>query len=241
VPIVDHTPSADRWMTVGEAARTLGMSRTTLLAAEEAGLLSPSRTPGGHRRYSAAELTRYLQRSGVAALAPTGAVPEPDPGPSTSPPNLVAALRTALRTVAQAVDADSAGLYLRDGTGTLRFTAAFGVPRWLVERLTADPAPAPVVDAAGTGRARLFDAAAAAFPEPRSTGHGLAVALLRGGGALFLVRPVGRELLPAELRVVDALRELLVAVVEAERRAAALEHRLARIAELSGGGGQSTR
>ncbi|MCW2719113.1 MAG: hypothetical protein JWR81_2935, partial [Pseudonocardia sp.] len=40
------TPGA-RWLSVGEASRALGMSRTTLLAAEEAGLVAPMRTPGG--------------------------------------------------------------------------------------------------------------------------------------------------------------------------------------------------
>jgi hypothetical protein len=207
------------------------MSRTTLLAAEDAGLLAPLRTPGGHRRYSAAELTRYLQRSGSGPLAPA---PVPDPGPPAAPPIMVGALRTALRTVAHAVDADSAGLYLPDPTGALRFTAAFGVPRWLAERLAAAPAPVPVTDAAATGRTQLFDTAATAFPEPRSTGHGLAAALPRGGGALFLVRPAGRELLPGELRLVDALRELLAATIADQRRIAALEDRLARIAELTG-------
>jgi excisionase family DNA binding protein len=223
---------AERWMTVSEAAHALGMSRTTLLAAEEAGLLTPLRTPGGHRRYRADELTRYLQRSGSGPLAP--AAPDPDPAPPAATPSLVAALRTALRTVAQALDADSAGVYLRDPTGALRFTAAFGVPRWLAERLATEHAPTPVADAATTGRPHLFDAATAAFPEPRSTGHGLAVALPRGDGTLFLVRPTGRELLPGELRVVDALRELLASTVEDQRRIAALEARLARIAELSG-------
>jgi excisionase family DNA binding protein len=223
---------AERWMTVSEAAHALGMSRTTLLAAEEAGLLTPLRTPGGHRRYSAAELSRYLRRSGSGPLAP--AAPDPEPAPPAATPSLVAALRTALRAVARAVDADSAGVYLRDAAGALRFTAAFGVPRWLAERLAAEHAPAPVADAATTNRPHLFDAAAAAFPEPRSTGHCLAVALPGVDGVLFLVRPTGRELLPGELRVVDALRELLASSVEDQRRIAALEGRLARIAELTG-------
>jgi hypothetical protein len=192
------------------------------------------RTPGGHRRYSPAEITRYLQRSGSPSLPPAPVTSGPVPRPAITPPGLVAGLRTALRTVAQAVDADSAGIYLRDATGALRFTAAFGVPRWLAERLATDTAPGPVADAAATGRPQLFDAAAAAFPEPRSTGHGLAVALPGGDDAMFLVRPVGRELLPGELRVIDALRELLATTVADQRRIAALEDRLARIAELTG-------
>jgi excisionase family DNA binding protein len=226
-------PPADRWMTVGEAAHTLGMSRTTLLAAEEAGLLTPMRTPGGHRRYSAGELDRYLRRSGAAPLDPPAtAPPRPDPEPTAA--GLVAAVRGALRPVARAVAADSAALYLRDEPGPPRFTAAFGVPRWLAERLAAAPAPPAVVDAVATGRPQLFDAARAAFPEPRSTGHGAAVALPHGHGALVVLRPVGHELLPGELRLVESFGELIAAVVADQRRIAVLEQRLARIAALSG-------
>ena len=43
--------TAERWLSVSEAGRALGLSRTSLLAAEEAGLLASVRTPGGHRRY----------------------------------------------------------------------------------------------------------------------------------------------------------------------------------------------
>jgi excisionase family DNA binding protein len=220
---------AEQWMTVSEAAQSLGMSRTTLLAAEEAGLLVPMRTPGGHRRYSAAGLDRFRRRSGAEPRTPP---PAPEDDPPATTPGMVVALRGALRTAARALDAESTGLYLPDPAGALRFTAAFGVPRWLAERLAAEGAPEPVADAAATGRNRLFDAAAAGFPEPRSTGHGLAAALPRGG-VLFLVRPAGRELLPGELRVVDALRELLAAAVADQRRIAALEDRLARIGELA--------
>jgi len=45
----------ERWLSVSEAGRALGLSRTSLLAAEEAGLLASLRTPGGHRRYRPAD------------------------------------------------------------------------------------------------------------------------------------------------------------------------------------------
>ena len=228
--------SADRWLTISEAARSLGMSRTTLLAAEEAGLLRPLRTPGGHRRYSPAELGRYLRRAGMPpAQPPTG------PGPSGTappdPPELAAAVRSAVRPIVQVLDAECGGLY-RPHAGELRFTAAFGVPRWLTERLGTSPAPAPLVDAAGSGRHRLFDAARVGFPEPRASGHGLATPLRRDDeliGVLFLVRPPGRELLPGELRTVDAFGDLLATLVQDQQRIARLEHRLAQIAALSSG------
>ena len=51
------------WLTIGEACRVLGISRTTLLAAEDAALIAPARTPGGHRRYPADEVWALLRRS----------------------------------------------------------------------------------------------------------------------------------------------------------------------------------
>ncbi|OLS97500.1 hypothetical protein BJF90_10275 [Pseudonocardia sp. CNS-004] len=162
----------ERRLTVGEASRVLGLSRTTLLAAEEAGLLTAVRTPGGHRRYDPAELRRYAQRAGGAPAWGDGSAPEEPPAPPDTV-TIAATARAALRPLAQALEADSAGLYLMSA-GEPRFTAAFGVPRWLAERLSAAAPPAPVAQALGTRRPSLFDPAEAAFPEPRSTGHGVA-------------------------------------------------------------------
>jgi GAF domain-containing protein len=134
-----------------------------------------------------------------------------------------------------ALDAEYGGLYLLRGD-RLRFTAGFGVPRWLAERLAASAPPDPLVQAAGTAQHQLFDAARAGFPEPRASGPGIAVPLRTGDrttGVLFLVRAPGRELLGGELRVVEAFRDLLATLVEDRRRIADLEQRLARIAALS--------
>jgi excisionase family DNA binding protein len=222
----------ERWMTVSEAAHALGMSRTTLLAAEEAGLLAPMRTPGGHRRYSPAEVERYLGRSGARAPAPGPTRPAEEP---TDPAGLVLAVRAAVRPVVQALDGESGGLYLvRDDLP--RFAGGFGIPRWLGERLAADPPVGPIREAARSARTRLFDAADVGFPEPRSTGHVLAAPLTcedASTGVLFLVRPAGREFLPAELRVVDAFADLIGTVVADRLRVARLEQRLARIAALT--------
>ena len=46
-----------------EAAHYLGISLNTLYRMEKSGLLSPFRTPGGHRRYPVDMLDSYLERS----------------------------------------------------------------------------------------------------------------------------------------------------------------------------------
>lgn len=229
------------WLSVGAASRMLGLSRTTLLAAEGAGLVAPVRTPGGHRRYRLDELTRYLERVGgrpappPAVGAPHGAEPAGNRSPEP-PVGAGASMRAALRPIASALDADCVGLYL-DRPGGLRFCAAFGVPRWLAERLaTASTPPAPVAAARETGRPQQFDPAAAGFRGARAIGCGLAVVLPprdRAAGVLVVLTRPGRELLGGELRVVDAFAELIAAVVESRRRVGELEQRLDRIAALS--------
>ena len=59
-----HTPPADSeplpLLTAREAARYLRVSLSTLYRMEQQGLLSPLRTPGGHRRYTRVMLNDCL-------------------------------------------------------------------------------------------------------------------------------------------------------------------------------------
>ncbi len=221
-----------RWLAIGEACRALGISRTTLLAAEEAGLVTSARTPGGHRRYAAAELRRYLGPAGPF-------VPEPaeEPAPSGAPaidPGLAGAVRAAVRPVVRVLGGECGGLYL-EHRSVLRFAGAFGIPRWLGERLAEAPAPECVAGALPATRARPFDPADSAFPDARSTGHGAVVGLQAAAGpplgVLFVVLPAAP--LPAELAVVDGFAETLALLLTERARTAELEDRLGRIATLS--------
>ena len=78
-----RSAAGEKWLSVSEAGRALGLSRTSLLAAEDAGLLTPVRTPGGHRRYRPDDLRRYLHAAGArdgtdpAARRAAGAAPPP--------------------------------------------------------------------------------------------------------------------------------------------------------------------
>lgn len=56
-----HDPS--RNLTPREAANVLGVSIRTLYRWEDDGLISPRRTPGGHRRYPLADVEALLGRS----------------------------------------------------------------------------------------------------------------------------------------------------------------------------------
>jgi excisionase family DNA binding protein len=53
----------ERLIRAREAAAYLGVSLVTLRRMEKQGVLSPYRTPGGHRRYSLEMLEEYLENS----------------------------------------------------------------------------------------------------------------------------------------------------------------------------------
>jgi excisionase family DNA binding protein len=51
--------SGGHWLTVGEAAKFIGVSEPTLRKWTDAGRIAAFRTPGGHRRYLRAELEQF--------------------------------------------------------------------------------------------------------------------------------------------------------------------------------------
>lgn len=57
--------SMDGLLTAKEAAAFLHVSLNTLWRMERRNLITPYRTPGGHRRYSADMLRAYLERTRV--------------------------------------------------------------------------------------------------------------------------------------------------------------------------------
>ena len=59
-PVVVH----DDWLRVAEAAGLLGVSLNTLRRWTDAGRLACYRSPGGHRRYRAADIQALLQQAG---------------------------------------------------------------------------------------------------------------------------------------------------------------------------------
>ena len=56
---MNETESPD-WLTIGETARRLGVSVDTIRRWESAGKIAGIRTPGGQRRFPAAEVARIL-------------------------------------------------------------------------------------------------------------------------------------------------------------------------------------
>ena len=65
-----HVPAeAADWLTLGAAAKYLGVAQSTIRKWSDLGRVPTFYTPGGHRRYRRRDLDSFLERSGSAASA----------------------------------------------------------------------------------------------------------------------------------------------------------------------------
>ncbi len=60
------------WLTLGQAARFLGVAQSTIRKWSDAGRVPAFYTPGGHRRYRRADLETFLDRSGPGGRSKAG-------------------------------------------------------------------------------------------------------------------------------------------------------------------------
>jgi excisionase family DNA binding protein len=79
-PAVGSEPD---WLTLGQAAKYLGVAQSTIRKWSDQGRLPAFYTPGGHRRYRRADLDVFLERSGPGGRTKEGPVVlivDDDPG-----------------------------------------------------------------------------------------------------------------------------------------------------------------
>src|SRR6266545_4203299 len=62
------------WLTLGQAAKFLGVAQSTIRKWSDVGRVPAFYTPGGHRRYRRADLDLFLERSGPNARGREGPV-----------------------------------------------------------------------------------------------------------------------------------------------------------------------
>src|ERR1700716_54728 len=60
------------WLTLGQAARFLGVAQSTIRKWSDQGRVPAFYTPGGHRRYRRSDLEAFLDRSGPGGRAKSG-------------------------------------------------------------------------------------------------------------------------------------------------------------------------
>src|SRR5438046_7900335 len=60
------------WLTLGQAAKYLGVAQSTIRKWSDNGRVPAFYTPGGHRRYRRADLETFLERSGPGGKPKAG-------------------------------------------------------------------------------------------------------------------------------------------------------------------------
>lgn len=80
---------APEWLTLGQAARYLGVAQSTIRKWSDSSRLRAFYTPGGHRRFRRPDLEAFLERSGPSQ--------KPRPGPHVLIVDTDEALRGAVR------------------------------------------------------------------------------------------------------------------------------------------------
>ena len=69
------------WLTLGQAAKYIGVAQSTIRKWSDQGLLPAFYTPGGHRRFRRRDLDDFLARSGNAGRpGPIVLIVDDDPG-----------------------------------------------------------------------------------------------------------------------------------------------------------------
>jgi excisionase family DNA binding protein len=66
-PAALRTTEAD-WLTLGQAARFLGVAQSTIRKWSDSGRVPAFYTPGGHRRFRRADLKTFIEQSRPAHL-----------------------------------------------------------------------------------------------------------------------------------------------------------------------------
>jgi excisionase family DNA binding protein len=75
--------SDPEWLTLGQAAKYLGVAQSTIRKWSDQGRLPAFYTPGGHRRYRRSDLDAFLERSGPGGRSKEGPlvlIVDDDPG-----------------------------------------------------------------------------------------------------------------------------------------------------------------
>ena len=72
-PSLRRAPAGEHdWLTLGQAAKYLGVAQSTIRKWSDQGRVPAFYTPGGHRRYRKGDLDQFLERSGPSGTTSEG-------------------------------------------------------------------------------------------------------------------------------------------------------------------------
>lgn len=214
-----------RLLSMKEACQYLGLSRMTLIEAEERGLITPERTPGGHRRYTVEGLRAFLkttQRRYDALPLP----PQPQgafqltqfiadvQSRARAPDNT---LKEALRNLVLLLQLEMGAVYLIDDAGTLRLQATYGIPHWYFAAMTIMGGDSVAGEVLRGRQPRVYDSRARHdLPVQLEFGQGLCAPLIYQDEVLGCVHIIARhqhQFFPSEITIVTTIAVYLASLV----------------------------
>jgi len=111
------TAGQPEWLTLGQAAKYIGVAQSTMRKWSDVGRVSAFYTPGGHRRYRRSDLDKFLDRS----ASPPGGVTWTAAGPVVLIVDDDERLREYVR-----VNLEAEGYVVREAAGAAEGLAALG-------------------------------------------------------------------------------------------------------------------
>ncbi|MFQ6057279.1 MAG: GAF domain-containing protein [Anaerolineae bacterium] len=233
-----------RLLSMKEACHYLGVSRTTLLNIEGEGLISPARTPGGHRRYSIEELERVLSLSRDIF----GRRPSPrGPGVKFSLPHFIEELATspasteqimaeAIKQLVWLFQGDMGAIFTLDDEGSLRLQASYRLPDELIETLSRDSNEGVSARVLATKQPLVYSEAESEIPLPPGQAQGVCVPLIyrdTAMGVLHIISMNRYQFFPSEINVLSAIAIYLASLIVSSQYLRQYQQRLDELAFLN--------
>lgn len=213
-----------RLLTVKDACNYLGVSRMTLLKAEEKGLLKPEATPGGHRRYTLESLETYMhstraaheERQFVSPAQGGFLLPQFISRLSAQPVAPDELLNEALRNLVLLLQAEVGAVFVVDEGGQLRLHASFGIPHWVLKDLTVLGEQSLSTEALRRRQPLVYTTAESEIPLRLEGGQGICAPLIYRNESLGVVHVISShryQFFPSEINILATIAVYLASLI----------------------------
>lgn len=209
---------------IKNACNYLGVSRMTLLNAEERGLLTPERTQGGHRRYTKAMLDSYLQstrtewegRKFVSEQLQGFHLMEFIRNQNRQLTSIDEQRTNTLRNLVQLLDIEAGAIYLFNEGTQLYLYDSIGIPNWIVAESTILSRAGISAEVVRRCQPYIYDRNESEIPFHLEVGQGICAPLVYMNEVLGVVHLVSShrcQFFPSEVHIVSTIAVYLASLI----------------------------
>jgi PAS domain S-box-containing protein/excisionase family DNA binding protein len=213
-----------RLFSIKDACNYLGVSRMTLLTSESKGLIRPSRTPGGHRRYTLEMLEEFLQsnrnnyeeRKFMSHAQNSFVLPQFVSQLSGQPASQEAHLNEALRNLVLLLQVEIGAVFLVTEKGRLQLHASFGIPRWRHKDLMILGDQSIAADVLHRRQPLVYAGPLGDIPLDMEGGQGICAPLIYQNKALGVVHVISMyryQFFPSEINILTTITVYLASLI----------------------------